>query len=78
MRRVGSEIFVETTIALPAQISFESAHDISAKVEDNIAKSLSGDGMRVKPRNITVHFEPLLGTNNDMPLELLIESAASR
>jgi cation diffusion facilitator family transporter len=78
MRRVGSEIFVEATIALPAQISFESAHDISAKVEDNIAKSLSGAGMRVKPRNITVHFEPLLGTNNNMPLELLIESAASR
>ena len=78
MRRVGSEIFVEATIALPAQISFESAHDISAKVEDNIAKSLSGAGMRVKPRNITVHFEPLPGTNNNMPLELLIESAASR
>ena len=78
MRRVGSEIFVEATIALPAQISFESAHDISAKVEDNIAKSLSGAGMRVKPRNITVHFEPLPGTNSNMPLELLIESAASR
>jgi cation diffusion facilitator family transporter len=76
MRRVGSEIFVEATIALPSQISFESAHDISVKVEDNIAKSLSGAGMRVKPRNITVHFEPVLGTN--MPLELLIESAASR
>jgi cation diffusion facilitator family transporter len=76
MRRVGSEIFVEATIALPAQISFESAHDISAKVENNIAKSLSGAGMRVKPRNITVHFEPVLGTNN-IPLELLIESAAS-
>jgi cation diffusion facilitator family transporter len=77
MRRVGSEIFVEATIALPAQISFESAHEISAKVENNIAKSLSGAGMRVKPRNITVHFEPVPGTNN-MPLELIIESAASR
>jgi cation diffusion facilitator family transporter len=76
MRRVGSEIFVEATIALPAQISFESAHDISAKVEGNIAKSLSGAGMRVKPRNITVHFEPVLGTT--MPVELLIESAASQ
>jgi cation diffusion facilitator family transporter len=77
MRRVGSEIFVEATIALPAQISFESAHDISAKVENNIARSLSGAGMRVKPSNITVHFEPVLGTYN-MPLELLIENAASR
>lgn len=76
MRRVGSEIFVETTIALPAEISFESAHDISAKVEDNIAKSLAGSGLHVKPRNITVHFEPVLGV--DMPPELVIESAASQ
>ncbi|MDQ3968106.1 MAG: cation-efflux pump [Thermoproteota archaeon] len=76
MRRVGSEIFVETTIALPAEISFESAHEISAKVEDNIAKSLSGSGLHVKPRNITVHFEPVLGV--DMPPELVIESAASQ
>jgi cation diffusion facilitator family transporter len=76
MRRVGSEIFVEATIALPAEISFESAHDISAKVEDNIAKSLSSSGLRVKPRNITVHFEPVLGV--DIPPELVIESAASQ
>jgi cation diffusion facilitator family transporter len=77
MRRVGNEIFVEATIALPAEISFESAHDISAKVEDNIAKSLlSGSGLHVKPRNITVHFEPMLGV--DMPAELVIESAASQ
>jgi cation diffusion facilitator family transporter len=76
MRRVGSEIFVEATIALPAEISFESAHDISAKVENNIAKSLSGSGLHVKPRNITVHFEPMLGV--DMPAELVIESAASQ
>ena len=76
MRRVGSEIFVEATIALPAQITFESAHDISAKVEDNISKTLSGAGMRVRPRNITVHFEPILGI--DTPPELVIENAASR
>ena len=76
MRRVGTETFIETTIALPAEISFESAHDISAKVEDNIAKSLSDSGLRVKPKNITVHFEPVLGS--DMPPELVIESAASQ
>src|ERR671910_248805 len=76
MRRVGNEIFVEATIALPAEISFENAHDISAKVENNIAKSLSSSGLHVKPRNITVHFEPVLGV--DMPPELLIESAASQ
>ena len=76
MRRVGSEIFVEATITLPAEISFESAHDISAKVENNIAKSLSESGLHVKPRNITVHFEPVLGV--DTPPELAIESAASQ
>lgn len=76
MRRVGNEIFVEATIALHAEISFESAHDISAKVENNIAKSLSDSGLHVKPRNITVHFEPLLGV--DMQPELVIESAASQ
>ena len=76
MRRVGNEIFAEATIALPAEISFESAHDISAKVENNIAKSLSDSGLRVKPRNITVHFEPVLRV--DMPPELVIENAASQ
>ena len=76
MRRVGNEIFVEATIALPAEISFENAHDISAKVESNIAKSLSGSGLHVKPKNITVHFEPMLGV--DMPAELVIENAASQ
>jgi cation diffusion facilitator family transporter len=76
MRRVGNDIFVEATIALPAEISFENAHDISGKVENNIAKSLSGSGLHVKPRNITVHFEPLLGV--DMPTELVIERAASQ
>ena len=76
MRRVGSEIFVETTITLPAEISFESAHNISAKVENNISKSLTDSGLHVKPRNITVHFEPVLGVN--MPPELAIETAASQ
>jgi cation diffusion facilitator family transporter len=76
MRRVGNEIFVEATIALPAEMSFESAHDISARVENNIAKSLSSSGLHVKQRNITVHFEPMIGV--DTPPELLIESAASQ
>jgi cation diffusion facilitator family transporter len=76
MRRVGREIFVEATIALPAEISFESAHNISAQVEDNIAKSLSEAGLHVKSKNITVHFEPVGGT--DLPPESVIETAASK
>jgi cation diffusion facilitator family transporter len=77
MRRVGREIFVEATITLPAEISFESAHYTSAQVEDNIAKSLSGAGLDIKPRNITVHFEPLAGGADSLP-ESVIETAASK
>lgn len=76
MHRVGREIFVEATIALRANISFEKAHEISAEVEGNIAKSLSGTGSDVMPRNVTVHFEP--ADNADLPLESIIEKAASR
>jgi cation diffusion facilitator family transporter len=77
MRRVGKEIFVEAKITLPAEISFESAHEISARVEGNIAKNLSGPGLNVKPQNITVHFEPLGGGADRSP-ESVIEIEASK
>src|SRR5688572_22836918 len=73
MHRVGREIFVEATIALRADISFENAHEISAQVEGNIAKSLSGTGLDVRPRNVTVHFEP--AGIADLPPESIIEKA---
>jgi divalent metal cation (Fe/Co/Zn/Cd) transporter len=76
MRRVGREIFVEATITLPAEISFESAHDISAQVESNIAGSLAGSGLDVRPDSITVHFEPT-GSVDPSP-ESIIEKAAGR
>jgi cation diffusion facilitator family transporter len=75
MRRVGREVFIEATIAVRADISFESAHEISAGVEGNIAKSLSSTGLDVKPKNVTVHFEPADG---DLPPEFMIEKAASK
>jgi cation diffusion facilitator family transporter len=75
MRRVGREIFVEATITMRADISFENAHDISAQVENNIGSSLSRAGMEVRPRNITVHFEP---TDSNLPPESIIEKAASK
>ncbi|HEY1248167.1 MAG TPA: cation diffusion facilitator family transporter [Nitrososphaera sp.] len=80
MRRVGKEIFVEAKITLPAEISFESAHEISARVEGNIAKSLSAPGLNVKPQNITVHFEPLGGGESgaDRSPESVIETEASK
>lgn len=75
MRRVGRETFVEATITMRADISFENAHDISAQVENNIGKNLLGAGLDVRPRNITVHFEP---TDSNLPPEFIIEKAASR
>lgn len=75
MRRVGRETFVEATITMRADISFENAHDISAQVESNIGKSLSGAGLYVRPKNITVHFEP---KDSDLPPESLIEKTAGR
>jgi cation diffusion facilitator family transporter len=76
MRRVGREIFVEATVTLPSEISFESAHDISAQVESNIAGSLAGSGLDVKPQNITVHFEPT--GSADLSPESIIEKAAGK
>jgi len=75
MRRVGREIFVEATITMRSDISFEDAHDISAQVESNIGKSLLAAGLDVMPRNITVHFEP---RDSELPPESIIEKAAGR
>jgi divalent metal cation (Fe/Co/Zn/Cd) transporter len=75
MRRVGRETFVEATITMRADISFEDAHDISAEVESNIGKSLSAAGLDVRPKNVTVHFEP---KDSGLPPESIIEKAAGR
>jgi cation diffusion facilitator family transporter len=77
MRRVGREIFVEATITLRSDMSFENAHDVSALVEEGIAKILTNAGSDVKPKNITVHFEPL-GSITDLPLVLVIEKAVNK
>jgi divalent metal cation (Fe/Co/Zn/Cd) transporter len=45
-------------------------------VENNIAKSLAGSSLDVKPRNITVHFEPT--GDSDLRPESIIEKAAGR
>lgn len=73
VRRVGREIFVEVTISLKADISFERAHEISAQVERNVAASLP-QGESAK--SITVHFEPVFSP--DLPMESIIERAAAR
>jgi cation diffusion facilitator family transporter len=72
MRRVGREIFVDTTISLKADMSFEKAHETSAQVERNIARALGISDTQ----NITVHFEPVFSP--DLPMESIIERAAAR
>lgn len=51
MRRSGDSIFADVTISLRADVSFERAHEISSRVEDNIKKKLPNS-------ETTVHFEP--------------------
>ena len=75
MHKVGTETFVEATVSLRSEISFENAHKTSAKVEASIAKNLTDAGLYVVPGNVTVHFEP--GSTSDMPAESIIEKAAA-
>ncbi|NOJ27752.1 MAG: cation transporter [Nitrososphaera sp.] len=76
MRKVGMETFVEVTISMKADISFEKAHEISAQVEQNIASVLSSKDDLEILKNITVHFEPTYSA--DIPPESIIERAAAR
>ncbi len=67
MRRSGSEIFAEVTIALSGAASFEEAHKISSDVEKNIKNSIANS-------SVTVHFEP---TWKDVPIDYKVNSIAS-
>lgn len=51
MRKSGDTLFADITIALQGNVSFDQAHKISDKVENNIKNSISN-------AEITVHFEP--------------------
>ncbi len=51
MRRSGHTVFVDITIALRGDESFERAHEISARVERNVGEKITGAA-------VTVHFEP--------------------
>lgn len=75
MHKVGTETFVEVTVSLRSEMSFENAHKTSAKVEANIARNLTDAGLHVVPSDVTVHFEP--GSTSDMPAESIIEKAAA-
>ncbi len=75
MRKVGREIFVDVTVALRADMSFENAHETSGKVEKSIADSMAGSGLIVSADDVTVHFEPLWGA--DTSPESMIEQTAA-
>lgn len=75
MRRVGREIFVDVTVTLHSDMSFENAHAASGKVEDNITKILGDVGLYVSPSDITVHFEPIIG--GDLHPEAIVERSAA-
>ena len=51
MRRSGNTLFTDVTISLRGDTSFDRAHEISNRVEDNIKN-------RIPNVSITVHFEP--------------------
>jgi len=59
MRRSGDTIFADVTISLRGDTSFDKAHEISSRVENNIKNEISNSA-------ITIHFEP---TWKNVPLD---------
>jgi len=62
MRRSGDTFFVDITISLRGDTSFDKAHEISNNVEGNIKNKISN-------ASITIHFEP---NWKDVPLDAKI------
>lgn len=51
MRKSGDTIFIDVTISLPGDVSFDKAHEISTKVESNIKKHIPNS-------KVLIHFKP--------------------
>jgi cation diffusion facilitator family transporter len=51
VRRVGQKYFIEITVTAPEGMSLKEAHDLTSKIEQNIAKAF-GDC------SVTIHVEP--------------------
>jgi len=66
VRRVGTKVYVETTVCVPSSMGLAEAHDIASQIESNIVKS-HGDS------NVTVHIEPL---GEEKPIKEEIETLA--
>ena len=67
MRKSGDTIFADVTISLRGDVSFEKAHEISDKTENNIKNKISNSA-------ITIHFEP---SWKDVPRNAKINLIAS-
>lgn len=67
MRRSGDIIFSDITITLRGDESFDRAHEISTKVEQNVKKEIPNS-------SITIHFEP---TWKDVPADSKIYDIAT-
>ncbi len=68
MRKSGDVVFADVTVSLRADTSFEGAHEISSKVEDNIRGVIENSA-------VTIHFEP---TWDKVPIDPRIGEIASR
>jgi len=62
MRKSGDIIFADVTISLRGDTSFDEAHKVSSKVENNVKKEIANI-------SITIHFEP---TWENVPLDAKI------
>ena len=66
MRKSGDTIFADVTISLRGDTSFENAHEVSNKVENNILD-------KIPNASITIHFEP---NWDNVPLDSKIHDIA--
>jgi len=66
MRRSGDTIFADITISLRGDTSFDKAHEISSKVENNVKN-------KIPNASITIHFEP---DWKNVPLDAKINDVA--
>lgn len=51
VRRAGSKTFIELTVTAPGEISLKEAHDLTAKIEQNITRNFG-------ECSVTIHVEP--------------------
>ncbi len=68
VRKSGEKFFVEATLKVPDYMSLEEAHEITAKIEENIRNTLGN-------AETTFHIEPT--RTQKMPTKKLVEKLAT-